>query len=149
MRSVLTWNESIMVEQSINITEYDFRRLSRLVLDTRQRGSLVGPALRHLWQELSRAQVVAPANIPSDVVTMNSRVRLMDLDRGAIETYTLVFPAHADIAEGRISILSPVGTAILGYRVGDVLEWEVPAGKRRWKVVEILYQPEAAGDYHL
>jgi regulator of nucleoside diphosphate kinase len=138
-----------MVEQAISITEYDFRRLSKLVLDTRHRGGQVGNALRNLWQEITRAEVVAPTNIPPDVITMNSTVRLMDLDRGVTETYTLVFPAHADITQGRISILSPVGTAILGYRVGDQFEWEVPAGKRRWQVVEILYQPEAAGDYHL
>ena len=65
------------------------------------------------------------------------------------ETYTLVFPENADIGQGRISVLAPIGTAMLGYEIGDVFEWEVPAGKRRLKVEQITYQPEAAGDFHL
>jgi regulator of nucleoside diphosphate kinase len=63
--------------------------------------------------------------------------------------YSLVFPQEADASEGRISILAPVGTAMIGYRVGDVIEWEVPSGLRRLKVEDVLYQPEASGDYHL
>jgi regulator of nucleoside diphosphate kinase len=63
--------------------------------------------------------------------------------------YSLVFPNEADADEGRISILAPVGTAMIGYRVGDVIEWQVPSGLRRLKVEEIIYQPEASGDYLL
>jgi regulator of nucleoside diphosphate kinase len=63
--------------------------------------------------------------------------------------YSLVFPNEADIDEGKISVLAPVGTAMIGYRVGDVIEWEVPSRLRRLKVEEIIYQPEASGDYHL
>ncbi|KAB2835548.1 MAG: transcription elongation factor GreAB, partial [Candidatus Brocadia sp.] len=76
-------------------------------------------------------------------------VVLQDLETGEEETYTLVFPENADIARGKISILAPIGTAMLGYEAGDAFEWKVPAGKRRLKVKQILYQPEAAGDYHL
>ncbi|MGC9336382.1 MAG: GreA/GreB family elongation factor, partial [Anaerolineae bacterium] len=64
-------------------------------------------------------------------------------------TYMLVFPRDADIDQAKISILAPIGTAMLGYRVGDVFTWEVPEGTRRLRVKEILYQPEASGDYHL
>jgi regulator of nucleoside diphosphate kinase len=63
--------------------------------------------------------------------------------------YTLVFPSEANFDEGKISVLAPVGTAMLGYRVGDSIEWEVPSGRRRLKVEELIYQPEASGDYNL
>jgi regulator of nucleoside diphosphate kinase len=63
--------------------------------------------------------------------------------------FTLVFPDHADISAGKISVFAPIGTAMLGYRVGDVIEWAVPEGRRRLKVTEVLYQPEASGNYHL
>ncbi len=99
-----------------------------------------------LRQELERAEVVAAADIPPDVITMKSRVRVRDLDTGKVVVYTLVFPRDADFSKNRISILAPIGTALLGYRVGNVIEWEVPAGTRRLKVESVLYQPEAAGD---
>jgi regulator of nucleoside diphosphate kinase len=105
--------------------------------------------LDKLQEELDRGKVVPASEIPKDVVTMNSRARLVDLDSGETEELTLVFPENADISQARISVLAPIGTAMLGYKVGDVFEWEVPAGKRRLKVEEIVYQPEAAGDYHL
>ncbi len=138
-----------MVDQSICITDYDLRRLSKLVLDGRYRGGQTGGTLRKLWTELGRADVVPSKNVPPDVITMNSTVRLLDVDRGTTSTFTLVFPAAADIATGCISILSPIGMAMLGYRVGDSFEWEVPSGIRRLQVESIVYQPEAAGDYHL
>jgi regulator of nucleoside diphosphate kinase len=72
---------------------------------------------------------------------MHSRVRLKDLDSGKENVYTLVFPAEADIAQSRISVLAPLGTALLGYRQGDVIRWRVPGGWRRWKVKEVLDQP--------
>jgi len=61
----------------------------------------------------------------------------------------LVFPSEADFKLGKISILAPIGTALIGYRAGDTVEWKVPAGIRRLRIDEILYQPEAAGDHHL
>jgi len=87
--------------------------------------------------------------VPPDVITMNSRVRLYDLDADEELIFTLVFPEDADPAENKISVLAPIGMAMLGYRVGDTFEWEVPAGISRLRVLEILYQPEAAGDYDL
>ena len=74
---------------------------------------------------------------------------MKDLDTQEEMTYTLVFPADANIKENKISVLAPIGTAMIGYKVGDVIEWPVPSGQRRLKVIGILYQPEAAGDYHL
>jgi regulator of nucleoside diphosphate kinase len=80
---------------------------------------------------------------------MNCKVELLDLDKNEKMTFTLVFPNAANIDQGKISILAPIGTAILGYRVGDIVIWQVPAGQRRIKIEKILYQPEASGDYHL
>jgi regulator of nucleoside diphosphate kinase len=105
--------------------------------------------LVRLQTELERAQVVSPEEVPEAVITMNSTVVLLDVDTRQEETYTLVFPEHADPDLGRISVLAPVGMAMLGYEAGDTFEWPVPDGVRRLRVEKILYQPEAAGDYHL
>ena len=99
--------------------------------------------------EINRAIVVAPQDIPGDVVTMNSTVSLEDLDTREDELFTLVFPENADLSQGKLSVFAPIGTALLGYKVGDIFEWEVPDGKRRLLIKKILYQPEASGDYDL
>jgi len=98
---------------------------------------------------LEHARVVTPADVPPDVITMNSKARLRDLDTGEEMIFTLVFPGEASIEHDRISVVAPIGTAMLGQRVGDEFEWEVPAGSVRLRVEEMLYQPEAAGDFHL
>jgi regulator of nucleoside diphosphate kinase len=100
--------------------------------------------LAALAGELRRARVVPRSQIPRDVVTMNSTVRLRDLETGEEETYTLVYPDEADIEADRLSVLAPVGTALLGYRAGDVVEWPVPVGVRRFRVEEVLFQPRSA-----
>jgi regulator of nucleoside diphosphate kinase len=80
---------------------------------------------------------------------MNSTIVLRDLDTQDVESYTLVYPEQADIANGKLSVLAPIGTAVLGQRVGDVLRWHVPAGRRRLKIEQVVYQPEREGAYHL
>ena len=97
-----------------------------------------------LRSELERAEIVAPNEVPPDVITMNSRAELLDLDTNERMEFTLVYPAQADIEEGKISILAPLGTAMLGYRVGDEFEWAVPYGYRRLRVTRIEFQPEAS-----
>ena len=134
---------------SIYITERDYHRLSGLIEITRERNGVDREYLNKLEAELDRAEIVNPKHIPADVITMRSKVRLKDLVSGEANTYSLVFPTEADFNEGKISILAPIGTAILGYKRGDTIEWEVPSGLRRFKVDKILYQPEAAGDYEL
>lgn len=138
-----------MDNKPIQISEFDLNRLRKLIDDARftnQRGS---EYLVRLQAELERAQVVPPQDVAHTVITMNSTMVLLDLETQEEETYTLVFPENADIERGKISIVAPIGTAVLGYAVGDIFEWEVPAGTRRLQVQEIIYQPEAAGDYHL
>jgi regulator of nucleoside diphosphate kinase len=134
-----------MKERTIFVTQEDMQRLSDLVESAERISSRDLQHLRMLKEELAQAEIVTSDEIPADVATMNSRVRLKDLDSGRESVYVLVFPRDADVAQGRISVLAPIGTAIIGYRAGDVIVWSVPAGERRFKLEEILYQPEAAG----
>lgn len=138
-----------MDERNIYITKYDLQRLEKVLAVAQEFRYRNGERLKVLEQELKRGNLVDSKDVPSNVVTMNSRVKLVDLDTNEEMTFTLVFPKEANIDQDKISIISPIGTAILGYTVGDTIEWKVPAGLRRIKIQEILYQPEAAGDYHL
>jgi regulator of nucleoside diphosphate kinase len=138
-----------MSEKTIHITELDRQRLVDLIMDAQSKGYRGSVYLEKLRGELARAEIVLPQEVPADVITMNSMVALMDLDTQEEEIYTLVYPENANTTEGKVSVLAPIGTAMLGYRVNDVFEWEVPAGKRHLKVDKILYQPEASGDYEL
>jgi regulator of nucleoside diphosphate kinase len=144
-----TVEATMSVKNKIYISEFDIKRLKGLIkFAEEQWDKRVVQYLEELDGELDRAEIVKPEEIPTDVITMNSTFRLSDLDSGEEVVYTLVFPAKADSTNGKISILAPVGTAVLGYRVGDTVEWKVPAGLKRLRVEEIVYQPEAAGDYH-
>ncbi len=105
--------------------------------------------LDDLTYELERAVVTQPEEIPADVITMHSQVVLKDLDNDEELIYTLVYPDEANIAEDKISVLAPIGTAILGYRVGDTLDWKIPNGTLRLKVDKILFQPESSGNFEL
>src|SRR5690242_18362250 len=134
---------------SIYITEPDYNRLSALIEKKRESNGIDRQYLNKLEAELDRAEIVDPKDIPADVITMRSKVRLKDLVSGNSNTYSLVFPTEADFAEGKISVLAPIGTAILGFRKGDTIEWQVPSGLRKLKVEEVLYQPESAGDHNL
>ena len=138
-----------MEERTIYITEYDLKRLRELIEDAKRAERRGNEYLDSLDAELSRGKVVAPTEVPPDVVTMNSRVHLVDQDTHEEMVYTLVFPQEADITQSKISVLAPIGTAMLGYRVGDTFTWQVPDGVRRLQVKRVLYQPEASGDYHL
>jgi regulator of nucleoside diphosphate kinase len=124
-------------------------RLRKLLQDAQYTTYRKSEYLEKLEEELERAQVVKPEKVPADVVTMNSRVRLVDLESREEMTLTLVLPQDADIDQNKISVLAPIGTAMLGYQLGDTFEWEVPDGVRKLRVEDILYQPEASGDYDL
>ena len=103
--------------------------------------------LKPLRGELQRAIVVEPQHVPHDVITMNSRAEMVDLETGETVTFTLVFPSQANVDEEKISVLAPIGAGMLGYRLNDEFEWNVPGGLRRMKVTKVDYQPEAAGDF--
>ena len=134
-----------MAKRKIIINAIDHERLEDLL--TSEFAKAIDPSdhLRDLKMELDRARIVQPEKVPRNVVTMNSTIVLRDLVTNEKETYTLVFPDSADIANNRLSVLAPIGTAILGERLGDVLRWRVPEGWRRLKVERVLYQPEREG----
>jgi regulator of nucleoside diphosphate kinase len=140
--------ECVMAKRKIYVTELDRQRLEDLIATIEEFGHRDRNDIDALAAELRRAETVSAKDIPANVVTMNSRVVLRDLGSGEQKTYTLVFPRNANVDTGAISVLAPVGTAILGYAAGDEVEWRVPSGTRRFRIEEVLYQPEAAGDYH-
>jgi regulator of nucleoside diphosphate kinase len=126
-------------QPSIYLTQEDLDLLSQLLEANR------GGGLEKLEGELARAVVVPKDRIPKDVVTMNSRVVFENETTGERREVTLVYPREADIDAGKISILVPVGTALLGLRVGQSIDWELPSGARqRYRVVAVPYQPESA-----
>ena len=136
-----------MTPRTLYITEHDKKRLVELAGVATEFGSHARKDIESLVKELERAVIVAPQNVPPDVVTMNSKVALLDLDTSERMEYVLALPKDANIDNGSISVLAPIGTAILGYAKGDVVEWPVPSGTRRIRIEDILYQPEAAGHY--
>ena len=137
-------------QATIYVSEIDRERLGNLielVRDQRERSNL--SYVNKLEDELELAEVVSPEDIPPDVVTMRSKVRLKDLDTMEESVYSIVFPTEANADEGKISVLAPLATALLGYRRGATVEFQAPGRERRLQIVEILYQPESAGDYDL
>ena len=129
----------------IIITKEDHERLENLFASGFAAAFSDEPYLQSLRGELDIAEIVSPDEVPPNVVTMNSTVRLRQLRKKEIETYTLVYPSDADIAKGKLSVLAPIGTAILGYRVGDRVEWQVPSGMIQFKIEELVFQPERDG----
>jgi regulator of nucleoside diphosphate kinase len=126
----------------IILSRFDHERLERLLEKVGPR-----PDLEALREELERAEIVEPEAVPADVVTMNSVVRFVDEDSGRESEVKLVFPGHADVEARQISVLAPIGSALLGLSVGDSIDWPLPNGRtRRLRVVAVTYQPEAAGD---
>jgi regulator of nucleoside diphosphate kinase len=132
---------------TIYITDNDMTRLKKLITDAIEKNPAMRTDLQHLEDELDRAEICEQKDIPKDVITMNSKVHLRDLATNEDLIYTLVYPAHANLELGRISVLAPIGTAMIGFRVGDTIEWPVPGGVRRLEVKDVLYQPEASGDF--
>jgi regulator of nucleoside diphosphate kinase len=137
-----------MISNGIQITDYDVERLRELLRPGKLAGK-DGEPFAQLQKELERAEVTSSGKISADVVTMNSVVRIRDLETQEEMILQLVFPRDANLDEGKISVLAPVGTAILGCRVGDTVQWRVPAGIRKLRIEQMLYQPEAAGDFIL
>lgn len=134
----------MMNRRRIVITEDDMARLRELVRQDRMAAQKDLDRLTELAGELERAEVIAADDVMPDVVTMHSTVRARDVDSGTSMVYTLVFPVEADIEQRRISVLAPIGTALLGFRSGDAFDWSTPGGTRRLQIEEVLFQPEAA-----
>jgi len=132
---------------TITLSSRDLDRLEQLLEAPGMAGN---PAAAALGRELERANVVEPADMPDDVVTMNSQVTCVDDVGGETHRLTLVYPRDADVDRHRVSVLAPVGTALLGLSVGQTIDWIAPGGRSlRLRVTAIAYQPEAAGDHTL
>ncbi|HEX7043067.1 MAG TPA: nucleoside diphosphate kinase regulator [Burkholderiales bacterium] len=138
-----------IIKQDIYVTRSDLQRLQRLIDTALQRLDVDVSYLEQLAARLDSARPVSPSVVPRDVVTMNSRVRLRLPGTGQTVEYAVVFPENADPGAGRVSVLAPLGAALLGAREGDEIHWETPAGERTATVEALLYQPEASGDFHL
>jgi len=136
------------IRSSIQVTAADYERLRSLIetwRDTRD-----AAAAQALSDELDRAEVVPPEQIAGNVVTMNSRVVFEDQQTAARRAVWLVYPLESDIERSQISILAPIGSALLGLAVGQTIDWPLPGGHaKRLRIVEVVYQPEQAGHFHL
>ncbi len=138
--------ENVAKQSKIILTSQDFDRLEALLASLPANAF---PGKAALQAELERAEIVEPEKVPPDVVTMNSTVRFQILESGEEFLLTLVYPKDVQGQADRISVLAPVGSALLGLSVGDELEWPRPGGGvSTVKVVEVVYQPERAGDLH-
>jgi regulator of nucleoside diphosphate kinase len=127
------------------LSRLDVDRLEALLEQPAQSGA----AFDELRDELARAEVREPRDMPSDAITMNSTARFRDEASGEEREMTLVYPRDADGSPDKISILAPVGSALLGLRAGQSIAWPVPGGRStRLVVLGVRYQPEAAGEYH-
>lgn len=133
-----------MKAKHIHVTVEDMTRLSEYVRVARSRHQEDIAYLTVLSEELDRAVVVLPEQMPANVVTMHSQVLLRDLASNEELEYVVVYPENADIIQGRISVVSPIGAALLGRKVGDAIRVRVPAGVRRMRIERLLFQPEAA-----
>ncbi len=126
------------------LTELDHRRIHLLLASKDRRKT------DPLGELLDAAEVLDARAVPADVVTMYSQVRVEQCDMGAKRKLVVCYPEDADPSAGFVSVLSPVGTALLGRRCGDIVQWTTPSGPpERIRIVEILFQPEASGDYTL
>jgi len=131
---------------NIIISSLDLERLERL-LDTMPANASLG--VRQLEDELERAEIVDPRDVPASVDTMNSKVRFQVKNTTEELNMTLVYPKDMDTSGGTISVLAPIGCALLGLSTGDEIEWPGPNGKpMQVRIEEILYQPERAGEFH-
>lgn len=128
----------------VYITEFDFDRLQNLLAKRRPQDEYD----RALSTELATAEIVEPKAVPDDVITMNSTVRFKD-ELGDELEYSLVFPEDADISNRKISVLSPIGSSLIGHRVGTTVTIPTPKGSKVLTVEEITYQPERSGDMDL
>lgn len=133
----------------IIISALDYERIKQQIKSAQQINSINKQEAENLMGELENATIVKPKKIPKDVITMNSVVKITFVKTGIQIELKIVYPDQANMNKYHISIFSPIATALLGYKVGDVIDWIVPSGPTSIKIDEISYQPEAAGHFEL
>ncbi len=129
------------------LNRLDYTRIKKSVNDARQSRSINQTEADKLMSELESARIVEPEDMPPNVVTMNTIVKLSFLNNNKQVQFQIVYPEQANYTQNKISIFSPIATALIGYSVGDEIQWIVPAGITNIRIDDIIYQPEAAGDY--
>lgn len=144
---LMSLKENTVMAERIYITEIDMERLKKVLKSALYREKIPNKFIQDLEHEINRATIVDSKQISSDIITMNSRV-LLHVDGDEMEV-SLVYPQDADLNNDKLSVFSPIGTAILGYSEGSIIEWEMPSGVTKIHIKKVLYQPEAAGDYHM
>lgn len=133
----------------ITITKSDYSRIKNCINDAKQSKSISAADAESLLKELNSAKIVASDKVPGNVVTMNSIVKISFLNSDKQLQFQIVYPGKANVKDKKVSIFSPIATALLGYSQGDEIEWIVPAGPTKIRIDDIIYQPEASGDYDL
>lgn len=136
------------MQKRIVITINDYQRLMGLMEFASLKSKIPGVTDR-LVNNLEAAKLLPQKQIASNVITMNSRIKLKDLERGRNTELTITYPHDADPRESRVSIFSEIGLALLGSTENDVVSWQIPGGVGKFLVEKVTYQPEAAGDYYL
>ncbi len=135
--------------KNLIVNRLDHTRIRKCIFEAKLNKSISSLEVEKLLSELESAEIVEPHAIPSDVVTMNSIVKLNFLNSNKQVQFQIVYPEQADLKEHKISIFSPIATALIGYKVGAQIDWVVPAGLTQLEIEEIVYQPEAAGEFDL
>ena len=133
-----------MKEDALILTEKDYLRLKNLI------SFQAGSDYENLEIEIERAQIVPDDAVPPDVATMNSKIKFLNINENKEMSITIVYPNDADSSQGKISVLAPLGAALIGLKVNQEINWMFPDGKTKTlRILEVTYQPEANGDWHL
>lgn len=134
------------MEKRIVLSKRDQMRLRGLIANQHSLTAQDRETLLDLQAEMERALIVDAGDLSEDVVALDSQVLVRDTTTGLCSAYTVVSPSQADLANGRVSVLAPLGTALLGYRSGDEVEWWMPGGLRRLKIEAVLQAEDSASD---
>ncbi len=135
--------------KKIILNKLDYLRIQKHIREAKLRRTIEASEAEKLVNELESGILVEPQEIPTDVVTMNSVVRISFVGEDHQQEFRIVYPEEADFKERKVSIFSPIATALIGFRVGDLIEWMVPGGLKQIRIDGLIYQPETAGDYNL
>lgn len=138
-----------MTKRPIYISSLDSERIRKKIMDVKARSGFLSKDLKILLEELNRATVLKPEEMPADVLTMNSVVKLKYITSGEILEVKIVYPEDADVKNGRISIFAPIATALLGYRKGEIINWPVHNTVLKVMIEDIIYQPESEGHFQV
>lgn len=137
------------IMKKVTLTKNDYTRIYKAITDAKNSKTINSNEAEKLLSELSKAEIVPSEKIDKDVITMNSEVKLFFENTQKEQSFKIVYPQDANLKENKISIFSPIATALIGYKIGDEIEWIVPGGMTKIKIVDLIYQPEAAGDFDL